>query len=465
MIDKQKTIAKPVTIKGVGLHTGQEVSLTIKPAPINQWYTFVRTDLEGRPEIPAISDYVSDTSRGTSLEKDGARVGTVEHLLAASYGLGLDNLIFELDGPEVPILDGSARYFVEAFHKGGIRDQDSQRVYHIVSEKQSFTNEERGIEETLYPDDEFRLNVLVDYKSTKLVNQYATLENLKEFEKSIARCRTFVFFSELEPLLKLDLIKGGDLDNAIVMVDKVTSQKEFDRVANLFNKPSVKVKTHGVLNNIDLYYNNEPARHKLLDLIGDLALVGMRFKGNIIAKRPGHFANTEMAKIIRTNIIKDKKNRNIPRYNPDDEAVMDVNSIKRVIPHRSPFLFVDKILKLTSNSVLGMKNVTSDEHFFDGHFPEEPIMPGVLQIEAMAQVGGILVLSSVEDPENYSSYFMKLDNVKFRRKVVPGDTLIFELKLKEPIRRGIAQMKGEGYVGSNLACEADLTAQIIKTNE
>jgi UDP-3-O-[3-hydroxymyristoyl] N-acetylglucosamine deacetylase/3-hydroxyacyl-[acyl-carrier-protein] dehydratase len=465
---KQKTILKEVRLEGPGLHFGKKTSLIIKPAKPNTGYIFVRTDVDTKPEIPAIADFVIDTSRGTTIGKNGTSVSTIEHLLAATYSLGIDNVIFEIDGPEVPILDGSSKYFVEAYHKAGIVEQDAPLKVYDVRENLSFTDEERDIEINVFPDTSYKLQVLVDYKSDILSNQYAVLSNLKDFTKEVASCRTFVFLSELEPLLRLNLIKGGDLDNAIVIVDKESTQEEFDRLAKLFNKPSVSAQTSGVLNNLKLQFTNEPARHKLLDIIGDLALTGYRFNANVVARRPGHFGNTELAKILREHINavkKDAEKAHIPIYNPDIKPLMDINRIKEFLPHRAPFLLVDKIMTLTDTEVIGIKNVTNDEYYFQGHFPDEPVMPGVLQVESMAQTGGILVLNTVPDPENYLTFFLKIDNVKFRKKVVPGDVLVMKLVLLEPIRRGIAHMKGEAYVGKELVSEAEMYAQIIKSKE
>ncbi len=465
---KQKTILKEVRLEGPGLHFGKKTSLVIKPAKPNTGYVFVRTDVEAKPEIPALAEYVTDTSRGTTIAKNGFSVSTIEHLLAATYSLGIDNVIFELDSPEVPILDGSSKYFVEAYHKAGIVEQDAPLKIYDVRENLSFTDEERDIEINVFPDTSYKLQVLVDYKSDILSNQYAVLSNLKDFTKEVASCRTFVFLSELEPLLRLNLIKGGDLENAIVIVDKESTQEEFDRLARLFNKPSVSAQTSGVLNNLKLQFTNEPARHKLLDIIGDLALTGYRFNANVVARRPGHFGNTELAKILREHINavkKDAEKAHIPVYNPDVKPLMDVIRIKEFLPHRAPFLLVDKIMSLSETEVVGVKSVSNDEYYFAGHFPDEPVMPGVLQVEAMAQTGGILVLNTVPDPENYLTFFLKIDNVKFRKKVVPGDVLVMKLVLLEPMRRGIAHMKGEAYVGKELASEAEMYAQITKSKE
>ncbi|MCT4637098.1 MAG: bifunctional UDP-3-O-[3-hydroxymyristoyl] N-acetylglucosamine deacetylase/3-hydroxyacyl-ACP dehydratase [Bacteroidales bacterium] len=458
MAENQRTLKSEVKLTGKGLHTGVNVNLVIKPAPENSGIVFRRVDLEGEQEVKALAEYVVDTARGTTIEKNGVRVSTIEHLMAALASQRVDNAVIDIDGPEVPIMGGSSRMFLNAILEVGIQEQDAEREYLVIDEKIEYRDEENGVEICIYPDDKFNANVLIDYNSKVLGHQYAELNSLDDFDKEIASCRTFVFFHELEVLLKHNLIKGGDLENAIVIMENPVEQSELDRIADLFNKPHVQIEESGVLNNIKLSYSNEPARHKLLDLIGDLALVGMPIKARVIAKRPGHLANTELAKKIRQMLKKPKA----PKYDPEKEPVYDVNGIKKMLPHRPPFLLVDKIIELTENSVTGMKNVTMNEPFFVGHFPEEPVMPGVLMVEAMAQTGGILVLSTVPDPENYSTYFMKIDNVKFKRKVVPGDTLLFRLELISPVRRGIVHMSAKAYVGNSVAVEAELMAQVIK---
>ena len=456
---KQKTIQNEVSIEGVGLHYGQKTKLTIKPADANVGYVFKRIDLENQPTILAVAENVSDTKRSTTISQNGASVSTIEHLLATTYAFGIDNVIFEVNGPEIPILDGSARYFVELLKKAGTKEQDADLLIYDIKEKISYTDIEKDIEICVFPDKTYNINVLIDYNLKTASNQYATLNKIEDFEQEISTARTFVFLSELEHLLNANLIKGGDLDNAIVIVDKEKTQEEYNHLAKLFGKQSVEVQSSGVLNTIKLQFQNEPARHKLLDIIGDLALTGYRFNANITARRPGHLANVEIVKKIRAYIKKESK---IPRYNPDVEPLMDIIKIKEFLPHRDPFLFLDKVLSLTQEEVIGIKNVTNDEPFFRGHFPSSPVMPGVLIIEAMAQTGGILVLNTVPDPENYLTFFLKIDGVKFRKQVVPGDTLIMKLTLLEPIRRGIAHMKGEAYVGANIVTEAELYAQIIK---
>jgi UDP-3-O-[3-hydroxymyristoyl] N-acetylglucosamine deacetylase/3-hydroxyacyl-[acyl-carrier-protein] dehydratase len=465
MAEKQKTLKSPVTFTGKGLHTGVEVNMTFHPAPDSHGYIFKRTDLPGQPLINALAENVVETSRGTTIEENSARVATIEHVLASFTGMGLDNVLVEIDGPETPILDGSAREYAEAIGKTGTVEQLTDRKYFILKEKVEYYDEKHGIHIIAYPDKIQSINVLIDYNSKVLGNQYASLEDLETFKDEIAPCRTFVFLHELEYLAKNNLIKGGDLDNAIVIVDRKVEQEELDRLAELLNKPKVKVQPEGILNNVDLRFPNEPARHKLLDLTGDLALVGRWFKAKIIATRPGHQSNNEFARSLRQVMKKAALQKKIPIYNPNMEAMFDINEVKRRLPHRYPFLLVDKVIHMDDKSVVGIKNVTTNEPFFTGHFPEEPIMPGVLQIEAAAQVGGMLVLGTVPDPENYTTLFLKIDKVKFKRKVVPGDTLIVKVDLLEPIRRGIALVFAEIFVGNQLVMEGELMAQIIKTQE
>jgi len=460
MSDKQKTIKNEVSLSGIGLHTGEKVTLTFKPAPENHGYKFKRVDLEGQPTIDANVDLVVDTSRGTTLEQNGARVYTTEHALAAVYGLEIDNIIIELDGKEIPIMDGSARLFAEALMKAEIVEQEAEKNYYVVTENLAFEDQEKGTEMLMVPQDEFRLTVMVDYNSKILGTQHAHMYHLGEFLPEISNCRTFVFLRELEILAKHGLIKGGDLDNAIVLVDQILPQEKIDEIAELLGKPKMEIKEAGVLNNLKLHFQNEPARHKLLDIIGDLALVGRPIKGHVLAARPGHKGNTDFAKLIKKRIKDDTKKA--PVYDVNKEPIFNIEQIQNLLPHRYPFLLVDKVIELSDNHVVGVKNVTMNEDYFQGHFPGSPVMPGVLQIEAMAQTGGILVLNSVPDPENYLTYFMKIDNVKFKSKVVPGDTLIFKLELLSPIRRGICHMKGTTYVGDKIATEGELMAQIVK---
>jgi len=462
MIVKQKTLAKEFSISGKGLHTNCLVKMTFKPAPINHGFQFQRIDLDGKPIIPASAEYVTDTSRGTLIENNGAKVCTVEHSLAALTGMDLDNILIEIDNEEVPILDGSSRYFVQAIEESGIVEQDAEREYFVITEKIVYKNEKTGSEIIALPDNEYNLNILISFKSSVLNNQFATLDSLSEFKSEIANCRTFVFLHELEFLLKNNLVKGGDLENAIVIMDRVISQEELDRIADLFNHKRVEIKEHGILNNIDLQYDNECARHKLLDVIGDLSLAGRRIKGRIIATKPGHQANTEFAKILIKAINKEKSKDKAPVYNPGSPVLMDVNKIKELLPHRYPFLLVDKVIEIQEDYIVAVKNVTANEPFFEGHFPEEPVMPGVLLVEGMAQAGGIFVLRTMEG--KFSTYFMKIDNVKFRKKVVPGDTIIFKIVLTSPIRRGIAEMRGLCYVGDQIVAEGDYMAQIVKVN-
>jgi UDP-3-O-[3-hydroxymyristoyl] N-acetylglucosamine deacetylase/3-hydroxyacyl-[acyl-carrier-protein] dehydratase len=462
MAEKQRTLKAPVTFTGKGLHSGVQVTMTLKPAPDSHGYIFKRIDLPDQPLINALAENVVETSRGTTLEENGARISTIEHVLASFVGMGIDNVLIEVDGPEAPILDGSAKEIVEAIEKTGTVEQHTDRKYFILKEKLEYYDEEHGIHIIAYPDKIQSINVLIDYNSKVLGNQYASLEELTSFKDEIAPSRTFVFLHELEYLAKNNLIKGGDVDNAIVIVDRKMEQEELDRLAELFNKPKVKVQPEGILNNVNLRFPNEPARHKLLDLMGDLALVGRWFKAKIIATRPGHQSNNEFARALRQVMKKAALQKKVPTYNPNQDPLMDINEIKHKLPHRYPFLLIDKVIHLDEKSVVCIKNVTVNEPFFTGHFPGEPIMPGVLQIEAAAQAGGMLVLGTVTDPENYSTYFLKIDKVKFKRKVVPGDTLLLKMDLLEPIRRGIALMYAEIYVGNKLVMEGELMAQIVK---
>ena len=467
MLVKQQTLQKPVSIKGKGLHTGVEVELTLRPASQNHGYKFKRLDLEGQPVISAIADYVSDTSRGTTIEENGVKVHTIEHVLAALWGMGVDNALIEVSGPEMPIMDGSSLPFTEMIKEAGIIELDAVRKYFEVKERIVYADKSRGVEIAIYPDDHFSMDVMIDYNSRTLGHQYAMLSSMEDFETEIAPSRTFVFLHELEYLLQHNLIKGGALDNAIVIVDKPIGQSELDHLYELFNVniPKIQVKPEGILNNTELRFSNEPARHKLLDLIGDFALIGKQIKGRIVATRPGHAANNKAARMLRQIIRKEMAKALIPKYDPNQPPVLNIEQIKNVLPHRPPFLLVDKIISITDRTVVGVKNVTMNEPFFVGHFPSQAVMPGVLIVEAMAQAGGILVLGTVPDPENYLAYFLKIDKVKFRKTVVPGDTLVMRLELVGEIRHGISTMIGQAFVGETLTTEAELTAQIIKVKE
>lgn len=461
MTEKQKTLAKPFKIEGKGLHTGVNVTMNFLPAPVNHGFKFKRIDLEGAPIIDADVDLVIDTSRGTLLASNGARIGTIEHALAALTGMDLDNVLIEVNNEEAPIMDGSSKYFVEAIEKAGVIEQEAEREYFEIKEKIEMYDEVSDSHIVALPDDDYRLNVMISFKSRVLNNQFATLDTINNFRNEIAYCRTFVFLHELEFLLKNNLIKGGELNNAIVIIDKEVSQEELDRLADLFSHDHVEVKPQGILNNLELHFDNECARHKLLDVIGDLALCGKRIKGRIIASKPGHRPNTLFAQALKDAWRKTKSG--IPSYDPDATPLFDTNQIKDYLPHRYPFLMVDKILSMTEDEVVGIKNVTQNEPFFQGHFPNEPVMPGVLLIEAMAQTGGLFVLCKLEG--KYSTYFIRIDNVKFRKKVVPGDTLIFKVTLTSPIRRGIATMKGVTYVGSKIVAEGEFMAQVVKQTD
>ena len=457
---KQKTLANSFSLKGKGLHTGLEIQVSFHPAPENHGYKIKRVDLDGQPVIDALAENVVGTQRGTVLSKNNIQVGTIEHAMAALYAFGVDNCLIEVNAPEFPILDGSAYYYAEELQKAGIVEQNAPRDCYIVKHKIEVTDPETGSSLVILPDDKFSMNVLISFDSPVLSNQFASLNNLSDFATEIAASRTFVFVREVEMLLQNNLIKGGDLDNAIVIYDQMISQESLDKLADMLGIPHKNVQHLGYVNNKPLVFDNEPARHKLMDLIGDLALIGKPIQGRVIATRPGHKINNQLARMIR----KDIKHNEVqaPVYDPNNAPVMDINRIRELLPHRYPFLLVDKIIEIGGNYIVGVKNITSNEPFFVGHFPQEPVMPGVLQVEAMAQTGGLLVLNSVDEPERYSTYFMKIDGVKFRQKVVPGDTLILRLELITPIRRGIATMKGYIFVGDKLVSEAEFMAQITK---
>lgn len=457
---KQQTLKGSFSLNGKGLHTGVNLTVTFNPAADNHGYKIQRIDLDGQPLIDAVAENVVDTTRGTVLEKNGVKVSTIEHAMAALYASGVDNCLIQVNGPEFPILDGSAKYFIEHINRVGLEEQRAIKDFYIIKSKIEFRDEEKGSSIIVLPDDSFSINALISYDSGILSNQFATLEDMRKFATEIAAARTFVFVREIEPLLNAGLIKGGDLDNAIVIYEREMTQANYDKLADVMGVPHKDATKLGYINNKPLVWDNEPARHKLLDIIGDMALIGKPIIGRIIATRPGHTINNQFARRMRKEIRLHEIQA--PNYNCNETPLMDVNRIHQLLPHRYPFQLIDKIIAMGANYIVGVKNVTSNEPFFQGHFPTEPVMPGVLQIEAMAQCGGVLVLNSLDEPERYSTYFLKIAEVKFRQKVIPGDTLIFRVELLAPIRHGISSMKGYGFVGEKIVCEATFTAQITK---
>lgn len=461
MADKQKTIQKEVTLKGIGLHTGQEVIMTIKPAKVDTGFVFVRTDLEGSPTVEAEANYVTSTDRGTTLEKKGVKIHTTEHVLAAMIGLDVDNCIIEINNAEPPIMDGSSKFFVEAIEKAVVVEQEKDREYFVVKDIVTYVDPETGSEITAIPSSTYQVTTMVDFGTKVLGTQNAVLRKMSNFKKEISKARTFSFLHELEQLLDAGLIKGGDLNNAIVYVDQEISPETEEKLKKAFNKEEIKINNNGILDNLTLHYPNEAARHKLLDVIGDLALIGTRIKAKIIATKPGHRVNTQFAKKLAKQIKIEKRNK-VPCFDLSQPPIFDINQIMSIIPHRPPFLLVDKIIEISDTHVIGVKNVTMNEPFFVGHFPTEPVMPGVLILEAMAQAGGVQILHGMEDPENYSTYFVKIDNVKFKHKVKPGDTLILKIELLEPMRRNLVIMQGYAYVNDKMVTEGQFMAQIVK---
>lgn len=457
---KQVTLSAPFSLSGKGLHSGLEITATFLPAPVNHGYKFRRVDLEDRPEIDALAENVVETTRGTVLGKKDVRVSTVEHALAALYASGIDNCLIEVDGPELPILDGSAEPYVRFIEEVGLTEQDADKDFYIIKEKMRLKDDATGSVVTIYPDDHFSVEVMVEYNSKVLPNQFAMLDDLTEFRQEVASARTFVFVREIEALLQHGLIKGGDLENAIVIYDEAVSQDRIDEICDLVGVEHMHLSQLGYINPTPLKWDNEPARHKLMDVIGDLALVGRPLKGRVVAVRPGHTINNKFAKIIRKEVRHTEVQS--PYYNPNDQPVIDVNGIRKLLPHRYPFLLIDKVIDIDKKHCVAVKNVTVNEPFFTGHFPQEPVMPGVLQVEAMAQAAGVLVLNYLEEPEKYSTYFLKIDNVKFRQKVVPGNTLLLNVSLMTEIRRGCAVVKGYAFVGEKVVCEAEFMAQIVK---
>lgn len=458
----QQTIKSTLQLNGVGLHTGKAVALEFFPAEVNHGIKFRRVDLEDQPILKADVGLVDSTNRGTCLKSKDVEVHTVEHLMSALIALGVDNVMIDVNGPEIPIMDGSAKMFFDAIKEVGLKEQDKERDYFVVEEPIFFKDDNGETELIALPYDGFQVTTMIDFNSKVLGTQHAQLNSLDEYESEIASCRTFVFLHELEALFDQGLVRGGDLDNAVVLVDKVLSEDALNALAEKIGKPGIKVESEGVLNTTDLYFRNEPARHKLLDVIGDLGLIGAPIKGKIITNRPGHTANVQFAKVLKKAYLMQKKSRNIPKYDPNIEPIYNVNQIQELLPHRFPFLMIDKIIEVSENHVVGVKNVTMNEHLFQGHFPGNPIFPGVLQVEAMAQTGGILALLLQEDQKGWDTYFLKINNTKFKGMVRPGDTLVFKLELMAPIKRGIVQMYGAAYVGGKLVSEGEFTAQIVQ---